>query len=261
MLGFEQLLSWLASPVAVVVCCLIVGLALVAVRARGLGMVAILFGVALLVVTSLPVVAHALAVHLEQQFPAQSVDGHATADAIVVFGGALSGASPPARPVFDLGPAADRVWFAAALYRAGKAPWVLVAAGDRTPASGRQVEGHAIQEMLVALGVPVAAVRIDAFSRNTRENAAMASELIGEIGARRVLLVTSALHMPRALRLFRRTLSGSGVEVLPASTDIEGLVNDRRGLAGWLPDVGALALSSRAVKEYVALFGMALGLY
>jgi len=48
------------------------------------------------------------------------------ADAIVLLGGGLSGARPPERPGFDLGSAADRVWYAAALFKAGKASWVLV---------------------------------------------------------------------------------------------------------------------------------------
>ncbi len=52
-----------------------------------------------------------------------------------------------------------RVWFAAALYRTGKAPWVLVAGGSRYPIVGRQ--GEAIREMLLlTLGVPRAAIGV-----------------------------------------------------------------------------------------------------
>lgn len=198
---------------------------------------------------SLPVVAHALAAPLEEKYPALTAQASPSADAILVLGGALSGAHPPRRPTFNLGPAAGRVWHTAQLYHAGKARWVIVAGGNQPGQELEQVEAEAIVEMLGVLGVPRHAMRMEGLSRNTRENAANSLPLVQSVGARRVLLVTSALHMPRALKTFAKAWSGSGIELIPVTTDVEP-ETPRFLLRPWLPDASALAFMTRTVKEY-----------
>ncbi len=200
-----------------------------------------------------PLMAVGLAYSLERRFPAVFADQAPQADAIVLLGGALGGARPPERPTFNLGGGADRVWHAAALFKAGKASWVLVSGGNQPGDDGVEVEAEAMRSMLLTLGVPASAVRLEGLSRNTAENARQCLGLIQAVGAKRVLLVTSALHMPRALRTFEGALSGSGVTVLPASTDVEALPDTLHGLGPWLPDAESLALSTRALKEYLGL--------
>jgi uncharacterized SAM-binding protein YcdF (DUF218 family) len=206
-------------------------------------------GFATLWVASLPVVAHALAAPLEEKYPALTAQASPTADAILVLGGALSGAHPPRRPTFSLGPAAGRVWHTAQLYRAGKARWVIVAGGNQPGQELEQVEADAIVEMLGVLGVPRHAIRKEGLSRNTRENAANSLPLAQSVGARRVLLVTSAIHMPRALKTFEKAWSGSGIELIPVTTDVEPETPDFL-LKLWIPDASALASVTRIIKEY-----------
>lgn len=152
-----------------------------------------------------------------------------------------------------LGLGAGRVWHAAALFHAGKAPLVLVSGGNQPGWDGVQVEADAMRSMLLTLGVPAATIRLEGQSRNTDENAQQSLRLIRATGARRVLLVTSAMHMPRALRTFAAVLSGSGVTVLAASTDVQALPDSLHPLGRWLPDAGSLELSTRALKEYMGL--------
>ena len=64
-----------------------------------------------------------------------------------------------------------------------------------------------------------------------------------------VLLVTSAIHMPRSVAVFR----GVGMNVIPSPTDISILDLRNDGLFNWLPSVGALGSTSRAVHEYIGL--------
>lgn len=253
MFELAKLVGWLISPL--VLALLIIGAALLlAWRGyRRLGLGAGLLAVLGLWTIATPLVAVSLAYPLERRFPAVLADQAPRADAIVILGGALGGARPPERPGFDLGGAADRVWHAAALFKAGKAPVVLVSGGNQPGADGMQVEAEAIRSMLWTLGVPAAAVRLEGLSRNTAENAQQSLGLIREVRAKRVLLVTSAMHMPRALRTFQAALGGSGVTVLPASTDVEALPDTLHPLGRWLPDADSLALSTRALKEYLGL--------
>jgi uncharacterized SAM-binding protein YcdF (DUF218 family) len=104
----------------------------------------------------------------------------------------------------------------------------------------------------VRWGVPASALRLEGRSRNTRENAANSVALVRQVGAKRVLLVTSALHMPRALAVFQGVFAGSGVTIIPAATDAEALGDEPRGWAAWLPDAKSLEWSTRSVKEVLA---------
>lgn len=253
MFELAKFVGWLLSPL--VLALLFFGMALLLIwrgyRRLGLGVgLAALLG---LWAVATPLLATALAYPLERRFPAVLAEQAPQADAIVLLGGALSGARPPERPSFDLGSGADRVWHAAALFKAGRAPLVLVSGGNQPGSEGMQVEAEAMRSMLLTLGVPAAAIRLEGQSRNTDENARRSLGLIQAAGAKRVLLVTSAMHMPRALRMFQAALSGSGVTVLPASTDVEALPDSLHPLGRWLPDADSLGMSSAALKEYMGL--------
>lgn len=94
---------------------------------------------------------------------------------------------------------------------------------------------------------------VDDRSRDTRENAQHIVPLLAADGVRRIVLVTSATHMPRALRLFRAALLERGlakdIELLPAPTGFIG--TDREGILTWLPS-GEGALQVHAVCHELA---------
>jgi hypothetical protein len=113
----------------------------------------------------------------------------------------------------------------------------------------RLSEAAATRQFLTDLGVPAAALLFEDRSRSTRENARYSAELIQTHGFARVLLVTSAPHMPRALATFH----AAGIDAVPAPTDFEVLPEPPH-LLRWLPDAQALADSTRALKEYLGLW-------
>lgn len=197
---------------------------------------------------SLPATSLWIRGQLEDQAGPRSIDALPTASAIVVLGGAVEGALPPWRPYPDLTSAGDRVWHAARLYRAGKAPLIVLSGG--TTHEGEEPEAQAMRKFLVDLGVPEAAMLLEEKSTTTTENAADTARLLQARGIRRILLVTSALHMRRARALFERV----GFQVIPAPTDYE--VSHRAFV--WrdlLPDANALDGSGRAIKEIVGRLG------
>jgi uncharacterized SAM-binding protein YcdF (DUF218 family) len=171
------------------------------------------------------------------------------ADAIVVLGGGVMPARPP-RTAPELSDAGDRVLEAARLWRAGRAPLVVACGGSL---DGTPPEASDLATLLRFLGVAPEAILEDARSRNTRENALEARRLLDPLGARRILLVTSALHMPRAAALFR----GQGFAVVPAPTDwlvVDPGPRSRLGVAlSLLPNVESLAITTRALREWLGL--------
>lgn len=253
MFELAKLVGWLSAPLSLAILLWLLALLLIWRGRRSQGLALGMFAAVGFWVVATPWVANALAYSLERRFPALTADEVPRADAMVVLGGALSGAYPPERPNFDMGAGADRVWYAAELYRAGKAPWVLLSGGNQ-PSGGRmQPEARAMRSMLLALGVPDSAIVLEGDSRNTLENARESLGLIRTVGARRVLLVTSALHMPRALKTFQAAVQGTGVTVLAATTDVEALPDTLHPLGRWLPDADSLTQSTCALKEYLGL--------
>lgn len=90
-------------------------------------------------------------------------------------------------------------------------------------------------------------------SRNTRENASLSAALFRKHGGRRLLLVTHALHMPRALKHFRAALPG--VEILPAplSRDPQDGPWEAQQLFEWLPSSQAAARGNYLAYEVAAM--------
>lgn len=179
------------------------------------------------------------------------------AEAIVVLGGATKSAVPPRLSV-DLSEEGDRLLYAAQLYQRSLAPLVIVS-GGRIDWRGRgSSESADMAAILRQIGVPASAILQEPDSLNTYENAVNVKKILDSRGIRRVLLVTSAIHMPRSLLIFQR----QGIAAIAAPTDF--LVTDNEllqlqsspqaTLLEVLPDADRLQQCTRALKEYVGLF-------
>jgi uncharacterized SAM-binding protein YcdF (DUF218 family) len=92
-----------------------------------------------------------------------------------------------------------RVELAVQLYRERVAPVLLLSGGCPRPVS----EAEVMRALAVAAGVPDAAILVETASSNTAENAFASARLLRQRGARRVVLVSHRLHLPRARLLFR----------------------------------------------------------
>jgi uncharacterized SAM-binding protein YcdF (DUF218 family) len=103
--------------------------------------------------------------------------------------------------------------------------------------------------VLTELGVPSSAVVIETNSRNTHENAVFTKPILAAHGWKSALLVTSAMHMPRALGVFAKV----GIAVTPSSTDAHGRGLAATSLLDFVPNASALALATDAIKEYLGL--------
>jgi len=244
----DKILSQLASPLSLALLLGLVGLALLLARRRLAGAGLLLLALSGLGLLSLPAVADILLRSLEERYPELPAVELPVAEAIIVLGGGVM-PRPEARPYPDLQSGSDRVWHAARIFRAGKAPLVILSGGV-IPRLGIEVsEAEAMRIFLVDLGVPAKAIRLEKRSRNTYENAVFSEEILRESGLTRVLLVTSALHMPRALAAFR----AAGVEAIPAPTDFMAREEPPQVLH-WLPEVKALTVSTAVWHEYLGLW-------
>jgi uncharacterized SAM-binding protein YcdF (DUF218 family) len=215
-------------------------------------------GIGLLWVFAMPLTSRELIWGLEERAAALTPAVVPRADAVVVLGGGLRPALAPRRAV-EVAEGGDRLLTGLRLVRQGKAP-LLVASGGRvsfTSSDPAPPEAFWARDLAVELGLPARRILLNPGSRTTAEEARDIGAMGRGRGWRRVLLVTSAFHMPRSLRTFRRT---SGLEVVPVACDYQlpSRANVGRPTPGGLalaliPDAGALALSSVALKEHLGL--------
>lgn len=201
------------------------------------------FAVAWLWAWSTPWLAEQAARTLEHGYPPVAADDLPAADAIVLLGGLLDPAQPPYPD--DLNAGADRARFAAQLWRAGKAPRVICTGGLSPLSRAASAECPRVATLLAEFGVPAGAIDIESDSRTTRENARRTAALL-PAGAR-ILLVTSARHMPRAVASFRQT----ALRVVPAATDHAWRPGRPFAITAILPSPAALTLSTTVWHEWL----------
>jgi len=195
-----------------------------------------------LLVFSTPRVADSLMRWTEAAAPRTFVTNE-TYDAVIVLGGVMEQRSPWMDNGKDLSGAAERITRCFELLRAGRARNVLVSGGLMDPAPGVPSEAEQLAAMLEDWGISDDRITVETRSRNTHENAVESARIVSERGWRRVLLVTSAKHMPRALGCFRR--AGLTPDALPV--DYRG--GSEAAGASWLPRASDLELSTDALRE------------
>jgi uncharacterized SAM-binding protein YcdF (DUF218 family) len=139
-----------------------------------------------------------------------------SADVIVVLSGAIHARTPP-RPTVEVSEAGDRVLYGAELFRRGKAPQIICTGDVGTGAIGVRPEADDMAELLRMIGVPESAIVLERKAQNTHEHAVNLCPIFEARHIRRVLLVTSAMHMPRSIGVFRKLCPA--VEYVPAPTD------------------------------------------
>lgn len=249
-LFLSKLFPELLYPLGLV--CIFITLALVLSRRKRLQRALLAMSLGMLWLGGNPWVAQALARSLEYRYLPPSPVPHAPV--LVLLGGGTYPASYP-RPMVEVNGAGDRVLYAAWLYQQGVTPVILLSGGVLDWSGRPSTPPQEMAALLTMMGVPQEALWFEERSRNTYESAVNCARLLRQKGISRILLVTSAWHMPRALALFRK----QGLEVVPLPVDYS--VSDapqgfevRRVILGLVPSADSLALTVKIMKEYLGMW-------
>ncbi len=142
-----------------------------------------------------------LLTRLELRYPEVDIATCQPFDVVVVLGGGTA-ATPSGRA--QLASDGDRVLVAARLYFAHKTP-LLVASGSTAPALGISRDHAAdTDEIWRTLGIPATAIMQEADAHITADEIALYKKLRDHYGWKRIGVVTSAWHLPRALAIAKR---------------------------------------------------------
>ena len=225
-----------------------------------------------------PVMTRFVGASLEREFLVDgrvpAVESFPNADAIVLHGGSM-GVDTNFSGYAEMWTSADRVWQAARLWKAGKAPRII-ATGDGARES--------TLGLLKELGVDEKCVEfLDA--RNTEEEAKGVGRCLNHgihgirgkgvdslelegLGVRgqelgimgqsvkpKVLVVTSAWHMKRTRMMFEKYAKELEVVCAPADFECSFRAASRFDIRELLPDDNAFMLNSFAFHEWVGIVG------
>lgn len=189
--------------------------------------------------------------NLENRFP-MWVETAEPPAGIIVLGGPISPYHSEIRGQVTVGDDAERLIEIPKLAKKfPNIPIVYSGGTTRLDGSGTPEAFYAVQ-LLETFGIPRERLIAEDRSRNTEENATFTKALVNPKPGERWLLVTSALHMPRAVGVFRK--AGFPIEPYPVDWHNDGLPREWwEWLKPRLSPNGGWILLNRVAKEYVGL--------
>ncbi len=243
-MALNKLLPVFFSPIVLVCIAIVVGAVL---RQRRWSIAGAVF----LLVASLPIFADRLFAWSQAGVP--PVSEPQQAEAIVVLGGAMSYVRPVGEPIAEWGSSIDRIFGGITLARAERAPRLIFSGGSWIGQEGLPSEGDRAREIALQAGLPADRIEVSPQALNTAEEAETIRKMFGAMEAAtvrtasarpRIILVTSAFHMPRA----KVTFETEGFEVIPYPVDFRAPVR-RTVLTDCLPKPEALEKTDFVIRE------------
>jgi uncharacterized SAM-binding protein YcdF (DUF218 family) len=202
-----------------------------------------------LAAASTPAVVFPIVGALEWRYPPLKVVPSDAVALVVLGGGILAADQGRTRPELT-DDTISRCLHAAELYRRAGPRLVIVTGGVLTPGSGEPPAAPAMRDLLIQLGVDEDDVMVEGRATTTYENATETRALLAARGLsdRRVVVVTEATHMPRAMSCFRNV----GINAVAAPCRLRSS-EFKRELSSFVPTPYALEALTAAVHEWIGL--------
>jgi uncharacterized SAM-binding protein YcdF (DUF218 family) len=205
-----------------------------------------LSAVAMISVAALPI-GEWLALRLEDRFPPPG-ELPARIDGVIVLGGSIRSANPPPGRPGDLANVSQRLHAFAELARQYPDARLVFTGGSAPHIPNALSEVDEVRPILAAMGLDLKRIIFEPTARNTLENARASKALVKPGAGEKWLLITSAVHMPRAVGVFR----AEGWTVVPYPVDVmPPEARERRGFG--LSLVDGMRQLTRASHEWVGL--------
>ena len=191
-----------------------------------------------------PIMTWVVGVPLEREFLVDGrvpvVETFPDADAIVLLGGSM-GIETNMSSYAEMATSADRVWQAARLFKAEKAPMLVSTGFYPQDTTLPLLKDFGLSEECVSF----------LKAKNTEEEA----KGIAKMGYKKILLVTSAWHTKRARLMFEKYAPEIEVVCAPADFEQTMMADNFFSPKAILPDVNAFYLNSVAFHEWVGIVG------
>jgi len=236
MIYLNKLLPIFASPLGLISFLIILGI-------FTKRMIYIVTAVLLLWITSLPIVSNSLMGILERNYQVQSFDNITEHDTVVVLSGMVRTIRNNGEIYYEFGEAVDRILAGISLIKDGKADRMILTRGQ-LPWSLGVPEGEFLSDFAEMNGVEAAKITLTRVVQNTDDEAKAIAELT--TSKEKLILVTSAFHMPRARMVFEN----QNIVVTEFAVDFRKRWS-KLDILDFLPDAEAFKDSSLFIREII----------
>ena len=240
MIYFHKILPLIASPLFLVLFLIVMGMAL---RSKKIS----LLGIVILVICSLPIFASKLVNYLEKDYPPKDILMIEKADAIVVLSGMLNIIKTNGKLNYEFNDSVDRIMSGIDLFKNNKAPLLILTKG-KLPWSIGKSEGENLMNFAIKQGIPKENILLTDYVQNTDQEAQSVKQLLTSNNPR-IILVTSAFHMPRAKKVF----DAQKIKVFPFAVDYKNSENKITFL-DFVPSASSFSSTSFAIRELIGRF-------
>ena len=201
-------------------------------------------GVVILVICSMPIVSGKMIAYLESDYELNRPSEIDTANAIVVLSGMVKTIKTKDSLDYEWSEAVDRFFAGIDLFRLNKAPTLIFTRG-KVPWSIGLPEGEFLREEAIKLGIPKKDILLTENVENTDQEAKAIKKLFS-IDNPKIILVTSAFHMPRAQLVFE----AAGINVIPFPVDFKTGA-EKLTFMSFIPFAGSFASTNFFVREII----------
>ena len=201
-------------------------------------------GLIVLVICSLPIFSNRLIAYLEHNYQLKNISEVDTADAIVVLSGMVRTIQTNEVSSYEFSESVDRIFAGIDLFKENKAPSLILTRGT-VPWSVGKPEGEYLRDVAIKYGVPRKNILLTENVQNTDQEAKSVKKIL-TIDAPKVILVTSAFHMPRAQKVFEEV----GIRIVPFPVDFRN-ASSKLTFMHFMPSARSIWETSFFVKEMI----------
>ena len=237
MIYFHKILPLIVSPLFIILGLIILGLIIGSKKTSFMGLI-------VLVVCSLPIFSNRLIAYLEHNYQLKDISEVDTADAIVVLSGMVRTIQTNEVLSYEFSESVDRIFAGIDLFKENKAP-SLILTGGKMPWSIGKPEGEYLRDVAIKYGVPRKNILLTENVQNTDQEAKSVKKIL-TIDAPKVILVTSAFHMPRAQKVFEEV----GIRIVPFPVDFRN-ASSKLTFMHFMPSAKSIWETSFFVKEMI----------
>mgnify|MGYP000088388413 CR=1 FL=1 len=203
-----------------------------------------LSGVILIIFCSLPVVSNNLIYYLEKDYKLQKPSEINPADAIVVLSGMVQPVKTNQIINYEFSGSVDRILAGIELYKTNRASTLVLTRG-KVPWSVGMPEGEYLKEFAIRFGIPEQNILLTSEVQNTDQEAKAVKNILPD-NQKNIILVTSAFHMPRAIKVF----DAAGLKSTAFAVDFK-VPAERITLMSFLPSAVSFQQTSFFVREMI----------
>ena len=240
MIYLHKIFPLIISPLIFIIAIIILGIIF---KSRKLS----LFGMTLLIFCSLPIVSNKLIFYLEYKYEPKNISTLNNADGIIVLSGMLNTIKTSEGYKYEFTNAVDRFFSGIELMKNNKAPLLVLTRGT-VPWSIGVPEGEYLKNIAIEFGIRENQILLTKNVQNTEQEAKAVKEIFPDEDIN-LILVTSAFHMPRAVKVFE----ANDLNVITFPVDFRRK-NTKFTILDLIPSASSLAKTSHFIKEMIGRF-------